>query len=67
LNTPYGEILRHNWFKNRAMFNDIHKLFHEFEQGRLLENKESFHEDNYLDHEDFPNIPEQGYEYYKAE
>jgi hypothetical protein len=67
LNTPYGEVLRHNWFKNKAMFNDVYKLFHEFEQGTLLENKESFHEDTYLDHEDFPNIPEQGYEYYKAE
>lgn len=47
LNTPTGKVLRHNWFKNRDMFDDLKRL----EYDRSIE--ESVHCE--LDDRPFPN------------
>ena len=58
LNTPIGKVLRHNWFKNQKMYDDLDKLIE-------LKNTDtkSFIETDYYDNAIFPNIIVNGYEY----
>ena len=54
LNTPSGEVLRHNWCKNKRMFDDMNELL---DKNITLSN-ESFNFNDYYDKNDFPNISE---------
>jgi hypothetical protein len=55
LNTPIGEILRHNWWKNGKMYQDLATL-HDNINNDLCIWKTHFIEDDYYDTNDFPNI-----------
>ena len=61
LNTGYGKILRHNWYKtSRKIRDDLYYLccfpvvIDDMEKGVVVEE---------LDTEDFPNVEEKGYDY----
>lgn len=62
LNTPLGKVLRHNWYKNQKMYDDLNEIM-------ILKNedicvaKTYFIEKDYYDEQPFPNIIEYGYEY----
>jgi len=60
LNTPFGEILRHNWHKNEKMYNDLYSLIN----SDIIINNIPFDSDKYYDNEPFPNVTEDGYEYH---
>lgn len=61
MNTPIGKVLRHNWPKNEKMHEDLNKLM-------LLKKEEMdatpFQIKLYYDHKAFPNIKENGNEYF---
>jgi len=65
LNTPFGQILRHNWCKSKKMFDDLEELL-----VLLIKNEEIFKNydqdqfKNYYDTQCFPNLFEEGYEYF---
>jgi len=59
LNTPFGEILRHNWRKNEKMYNDLYSLIN----SDIIINNIPFDIEKHYDNEPFPNIIEDGYEY----
>lgn len=58
LNTPIGKVLRHNWLKNKKMYDDLNKLSFD------LNNNLNFDEKDYYDNKDFPNTIQNGYEYF---
>jgi hypothetical protein len=62
LNTPLGKVLRHNWFKNRIMIQDLQKICN-LSKEDIVNNNVTFHIGNHYDTEIFPNIAEKGYEY----
>ena len=51
LNTPDGIIIRHNWWKNNKMFNDLNYLI----DNDIKINEKTFEEEKYLDTKCFPN------------
>jgi hypothetical protein len=53
LNTPTGKILRHNWWKNQQMYDDLDKLI-KFKNKVI--NITDFIETDYYDKQIFPNI-----------
>jgi hypothetical protein len=63
LNTPLGKVLRHNWCKNQKMYNDLNKII-ALKNEDICVNKTYFVEKDYYDEQIFPNIIENGYEYF---
>jgi hypothetical protein len=61
LNTPYGEILRHNWWKNQKMFRDLYDLLDKY---RPLVNPPAFDFVTNKDEKTYPNPNERDNEYY---
>jgi len=53
LNTPKGEVLRHNWWKGKKMYMDLHRLFYDL--LRKIYNKSTFIENDKYDDKEFPN------------
>jgi hypothetical protein len=66
LNTPIGKVLRHNWSKNQKMHDDLDKLIYEntLKDEYIYVDKTIFIETHYYDENNFPNIIENGYEYF---
>jgi hypothetical protein len=62
LNTPFGNVLRHNWLKNKKMYDDLSTLYREINND-LFFGKTYFIERDYYDKEIFPNTLDHGYEY----
>jgi len=62
LNTPYGKVLRHNWWKNTKMHDDLYNLTL-LNKENLIYDNDSFNIEESYDNECFPNINEHGYEY----
>jgi hypothetical protein len=60
LNTPLGNVLRHNWLKNQKMYDDLSMLCHNISNV----SKTHFNEQLYYDDQNFPNAIENGYEYF---
>jgi hypothetical protein len=69
LNTPVGKVLRHNWWKNKRMYDDLHYLI----ANNVIEIDKMyfFHIYNsvldlkkYIDTEVFPNTDDNAYKYY---
>jgi len=60
LNTPLGKVLRHNWWKNERMYNDLNKLL---STDILVFDKTIFIEHDYHDKEEYPNRSDKGNEY----
>lgn len=54
LNTPIGTVLRHNWHKNKLMFDDLHKTLELLDNNYEILNTKFIIEDN-LDTNEFPN------------
>jgi hypothetical protein len=63
LNTPLGKVLRHNWWKNKRMYNDLNHLI----ENNVIEidkmyfchiNKSDLDFKKYIDAELFPNTDE---------
>jgi hypothetical protein len=63
LNTPLGKVLRHNWWKNEKMYDDLSMLYRDINND-LCFGKTYFIEKHYYDEKDFPNTIENGYEYF---
>jgi len=63
LNTPIGKVLRHNWCKNQKMYDDLIILYRDINND-LCFGKTNFIEKDYYDDKGFPNIIENGYEYF---
>ena len=57
LNTPLGKVFKHNWLKNQLMWDDLSKV-------NYCPLRSSFNEKDFYDKEDFPNVIENGYEYF---
>lgn len=51
LNTPMGIVLRHNWTKNKKMYDDLYRRIND----KLVINNTPFDFNNYFDTNDFPN------------
>lgn len=62
LNTPMGRVLRHNWWKNQKMYDDLTILYRNLTIDPDFCNV-SFIEKDYYDDKVFPNESEVGYEY----
>ena len=60
LNTPLGEVLRHNWWKSKKMYDDLFILINEPIGENTLP---LFDFQQNYDKEDFPNKIVHGYEY----
>jgi hypothetical protein len=63
LNTPLGEVLRHNWWKNKKMYDDLKTLQVNINNDSCFD-KTFFIEKSCYDEKDFPNTIENGYEYF---
>jgi len=63
LNTPLGEVLRHNWWKNQKMYDDLNTLQMNINNDSSLD-KTFFIEKSFYDEKDFPNTTENGNEYF---
>lgn len=63
LNTPLGSVLRHNWCKNQKMYDDLNQII-ALKNEDICVNKTYFIEKDYYDEQTFPNIIENGYEYF---
>jgi hypothetical protein len=63
LNTPIGKVLRHNWLKNKKMYDDLDKLSSDM-NNNINNSKICFIEKDYYDDKDFPNKIQNGYEYF---
>jgi hypothetical protein len=59
LNTPLGKVLRHNWLKNKKLYDDLDKLKNEDTYNNTLH----IGENDYCT-KGFPNLSENGYEYF---
>ena len=62
LNTPLGKVLRHNWTKNKKMYDDLNNLILLKKEDLLLNTIPFEFQKNY-DNECFPNIKIVEYEY----
>lgn len=65
LNTPLGKILRHNWLKNKKMYDDLNDLISNKNMINNMINNYPFNFNDYYDKENFPNIDINGYEYFE--
>ena len=63
LNTPIGKVLRHNWLKNQKMYDDLGILYNDLNKDVCF-GKSYFIEKDYYDEKHFPNIIENGYNYF---
>ena len=63
LNTCYGKILRHNWWKNQKMYKDLYELLDIFNHNKYTI-PEPFDFEKEIDPHCWPNPNEQGYEYW---
>jgi len=63
LNTPTGKILKHNWYKNEKMHNELDELISIITNENFHIDKTIFIEKDYYDEKDFPNTIVDGYEY----
>jgi hypothetical protein len=63
LNTPIGNVLRHNWLKNQKMYDDLSNKYNEINNNSCF-GKTTFIEKTYYDEKSFPNMMENGYEYF---
>jgi len=63
LNTAYGKILRHNWWKDQKMFRDLYELLDTHNHSRYIA-PEPFDFDKEIDPHCWPNPNEHGYEYW---
>ena len=61
LNTPIGKVLRHNWCKNKKMYDDLNHLLSTNGENT---DKIVFDIKNYIDNKPFPNTIPNGYEYF---
>ena len=59
LNTPCGEILRHNWRKSAKMYADLQEIL----DGEEQQNHAHYNIPANIDREPFPNEKEEGEEY----
>ena len=64
LNTPLGKVLRHNWCKNQKMYDDLNEIIIALKNQDICVAKTYFIEKDYYDEKNFPNIIENGYEYF---
>ena len=64
LNTPIGKVLRHNWLKNKKMYNDLKNLLCDINTNTNTNTNTCFNEKKYYDEKDFPNKIQNGYEYF---
>jgi hypothetical protein len=73
LNTPLGKILRHNWLKNKKMYDDLDKLKNEDTYSNTsssaLRARARARVAGYIGENDyctkgFPNLSENGYDYF---
>lgn len=62
LNTPIGKVLRHNWLKNKKMYDDLSRLYIDIYENVCFD-KTDFTEKDYYDEESFPNINRDGNNY----
>lgn len=60
LNTPFGKILRHNWYKNHKMYGDLYEIL-DIHKPYII--PEPFCFEKEYDEEVFPNPNEHGNEY----
>lgn len=63
INTPDGRILRHNWWKNSKMYQDLYYLLDENYKISVLSPNDSFDFEIEFEDQGFPNTNEEGYEY----
>ena len=63
MNTPIGKVLRHNWCKNKKMYDDLRILYSDINNDVCF-GKTCFIEKDYYDEKCFPNSIENGYEYF---
>lgn len=54
MNTPKGKVLRHNWFKNKKMYQDLSELLDNITKDKYFGNT-SFNQNDHYDKEGFPN------------
>ena len=59
INTPLGEVIRHNWWKTQKMVNDLYQLINQ----PVISDMKPFDSEKYYDKEIYPNEPEYGNEY----
>jgi hypothetical protein len=64
LNTPIGKVLRHNWCKNKKMYDDLFAVYRNINNDLCFDTYFKKIEKDYYDKKDFPNIIENGYEYF---
>jgi hypothetical protein len=55
LNTPMGKVLRHNWAKNQAMYDDTRRLIEMTREERVTEDLKVYPFQMLLDDAAFPN------------
>ena len=55
LNTPTGRVLRHNWAKNQAMYDDTQRLIDMTREERVTEDLKTYPFQMQLDDAAFPN------------
>lgn len=60
MNTPVGKVLRHNWAKDIRMYNDLDNLL---TNGAIIDTTE-FNVNEHYDNTVFPNINNDGYNYF---
>ena len=64
MNTPVGKVLRHNWAKDKRMYIDLDELII-LDKNNLLDNFDEFNIHENYDDTVFPNINNDGYDYFK--
>lgn len=64
MNTPIGKVLRHNWAKDVRMYNDLDKLLI---NGININNDVQFNVNEHYDNTVFPNINNDGYNYFNID
>ena len=62
LNTPYGSVLRHNWWKDHKLFYDLYQLLDVNQPWK--EPSEKLDHSSKLDVHPWPNTEVYGYEYW---
>jgi hypothetical protein len=59
LNTPVGEVLKHDWFKHKKMYENLQKIYDE----GIIKTATPFEIEKYYDTACYPNIDENGETY----
>lgn len=63
MNTPFGLVLRHNWWKDNRMYIDLYNILENSFDYRQRANEPTLIFENELDRTDFPNKDNSGSEY----